>query len=238
MDIYKAHGTGNDFVVLPDPEGRLDLDASTVVAKHLRDHGWTSDEVVRVDTRAGLRTATVHEQPDGTTSVTVDMGPPAFAPEALPFTGGELRDGWHHLEVDGADVGLLPVSMGNPHAVLLCDDPATAPVGTLGARLERDERFPKGTNVEFVAVRGDGSLDLRVWERGVGETLACGTGVCGAVAALTADGRLTPRTDVTVRVPGGTLVVRWDGGADDPVLLTGPAEEVAHIEGASRIFIG
>ena len=278
MDIYKAHGTGNDFVVLPDRDGRLDLTPVTVVAlcdrrfgiggdgvlrlapaeeahvfmdyrnggdgepvemcgngvrvvaKHLHDHGWTTDEVVRIDTRAGVRTATVHVQPDGATSVTVDMGPPDFAVSALPFAGGTVRDGWHHLDVDGTDVALLPVSMGNPHAVLLHDDPATAPVTTLGPRLERDERFPKGTNVEFVTVRDERTVDLRVWERGVGETLACGTGVCGAVAALAADGRVATGVEVTVRVPGGTLGVRWDGGADDPVLLTGPAEEVGRVQ--------
>ena len=274
MDIYKAHGTGNDFVVLPDPEGRLDLSAETVVAlcdrrfgigadgvlrlapfddghvfmdyrnggdgapvemcgngvrvvaRHLVDHGWTTDTELRIGTRAGVRTATV--LPNG--DVTVDMGPPSFAPESLPFSGGDVRDGWHHLDVDGTDVALLPVSMGNPHAVLLWDDPADAPVTTLGPRIETDERFPKGTNVEFVAVRDGATLDLRVWERGVGETLACGTGVCGAVAALTTTGHVTADTDVTVTVPGGTLVIRWSGDEQDPVLMTGPAEEIARIE--------
>lgn len=279
MQIYKAHGTGNDFVVLPDPEGRLDLSADTVmalcdrrfgiggdgvlrlapsadghvfmdyrnggdgapvemcgngvrvVAKHLLDHGWTTERVIRVETRAGMRTATVADSSDGRhDSVTVDMGPPSFLLEALPFAGGEVRDGWHHLDVDGAEVTLLPVSMGNPHAVLLCDDPADAPVATLGARLGTDARFPNGTNVEFVAVRDRRTLDLRVWERGVGETLACGTGVCGAVAALTSVGRLDAHAEVTVHVPGGTLVVRWSGEHDDPVLMTGPAEEVARID--------
>lgn len=280
MDIYKAHGTGNDFVVLPDPDGRLEFTAEMVVAlcdrrfgiggdgvlrlapaddahvfmdyrnggdgepvemcgngvrvvaRHLLDHGWTSDRTLRIDTRAGIRTATVNEASDGTfQSVTVDMGPPRFQLDALPFRGGRVDEhGWHHLDVDGEDVSLLPVSMGNPHAVLLTDDPATAPVTTLGPVLERDGAFPRGTNVEFVAVRDGSTVDLRVWERGVGETMACGTGVCGAVAALTADGRLDAGHDVTVTVPGGTLVVRWDGEAADPVMLTGPAEEVARIE--------
>jgi diaminopimelate epimerase len=280
MELYKAHGTGNDFLVLPDPDGRIDLSASMVVdlcdrhfglgadgvlrlapsddahvfmdyrnggdgapvemcgngvrvvARHLLDHGWTDDRTQRIETRAGIRTVTIDEGPDGSfQSATVDMGPPGFALDALPFHGGRVDDhGWHHLDVDGEDVALLPVSMGNPHAVLLVDEPATAPVTTLGPVLERDEAFPKGTNVEFVAVRDGRTLDLRVWERGVGETMACGTGVCGAVAALTADGRLDPGHDVTVTVPGGTLVVRWSGEEADPVLLTGPAEEVARIE--------
>lgn len=278
MELYKAHGAGNDFIVLPDPDGRVDLDAAAVmalcdrrfgigadgvlrlapsetahvfmdyrnggdgapvemcgngvrvVARHLLAHGWLTDEVLRIDTRAGVRTATVARDDHGRiAAVTVDMGPPAFAPEALPFTGGVVRDGWHHLTVDGTDVALLPVSMGNPHAVLLCDDPDDAPVTTLGPLIERSPAFPKGTNVEFVAVRDAHTLDLRVWERGVGETMACGTGVCGAVAALTAAGHLEPQVDVTVRVPGGTLVAAWGGGADDPVLLTGPAEQVATI---------
>ena len=279
MELYKAHGTGNDFVVLPDPEGRLDLTAETVmalcdrrfgigadgvlrlapsddghvfmdyrnggdgapvemcgngvrvVAMHLLDHGWTTEHVLQIETRAGMRTATVNESYSGRRdSVTVDMGPPSFLPDALPFTGGELRDGWHHLDVDGTDVALLPVSMGNPHAVLLVDDPADAPVTTLGPRLETDAHFPNGTNVEFVTVRDRHTLDLRVWERGVGETLACGTGVCGAVAALTTVGQLDAHTEVTVTVPGGTLVVQWSGYEDDHVLMTGPAEEVARIE--------
>lgn len=279
MEIYKAHGTGNDFVVLPDPEGRLDLSGEAVmalcdrrfgigadgvlrlapsvdgdvfmdyrnggdgepvemcgngvrvVALHLLHHGWTTEHVLHIETRAGMRTATVDQGDGGRPErVTVDMGPPSFALDALPFVGGEVRDGWHHLEVDGDDVALLPVSMGNPHAVVLCDDPATAPVTVLGPRLERDDRFPNGTNVEFVTVRDRRTLDLRVWERGVGETLACGTGVCGAVAALTAVDRLAADAEVTVRVRGGTLVVGWSGREGDPVLLTGSAEEVARIE--------
>lgn len=279
MQIYKAHGTGNDFLVVPDPEGRLELDAETVVAlcdrrfglgadgvlrlapsdhahvfmdyrnggdgepvemcgngvrvvaRHLLDHGWTTDHTLQIDTRAGVRTATIHERVDGgVDTVTVDMGPPSFELDALPFTGGEVRDGWHHLDVDGTDVALLPVSMGNPHAVLLCDDPADAPVTTLGPRLEQDPAFPRGTNVEFVTVRDRHTLDLRVWERGVGETKACGTGVCGAVAALTTIGLLDAHAQVTVHVPGGTLVVAWSGYEHDHVLLTGPAEEVGRIE--------
>lgn len=280
MELYKAHGTGNDFLVLPDPEGRIDLAPATVVAlcdrrfgigadgvlrlapsedahvfmdyrnggdgepvemcgngvrvvaRHLLDHHWTTDHVIQVATRAGTRTARINEGYDGRfESVTVDMGPPGFDIGSLPFTGGTVDDeGWHHLRVDDDDVAMLPVSMGNPHAVLLCDDPDEAPVATLGPRIERHETFPRGTNVEFVAVRDRHTLDLRVWERGVGETKACGTGVCGAVAALTSRDRLDAHAEVTVRVPGGTLVVRWSGYDGDPVLLTGPAEEVARVE--------
>lgn len=289
MDIFKAHGTGNDFVVVPDPDGAVELTAEAVVAlcdrrfglgadgvlrlapaaeaaaaghdtdgahvfmdyrnggdgapvemcgngvrvvaRHLHDHGWTTDTTIRIATRAGVRTAELHlDDSDGVTGVTVDMGPPSFAPAALPLVDSDPgEDGWHHLEVDGVGRRFLPVSMGNPHAVLLVDEPADAPVTTLGPRLETHEAFPKGTNVEFVAVRDRTTLDLRVWERGVGETLACGTGVCGAVAALVRSDHLDADQQVTVRVPGGTLVVEWNGQPEAPVLMTGPAVEVARV---------
>jgi diaminopimelate epimerase len=284
MIVHKAHGTGNDFVVVPDPHGELTLGAAAVVAlcdrrtgiggdgllrlapasegvpfggrdgdhvfmdyrnadgtvaqmcgngvrvvaRHLHDHGWTDDRVLHIGTRAGTRTATVHLGPDGrVTSVAVDMGPPAFAGPDLPAVD---EWGWADVRTATGTTRLLPVSMGNPHALVLVDDPAGAPVTTLGPELERADAFPQGVNVEFVAVRDRTVLDLRVWERGVGETAACGTGVCGAVAGLGARGLVDVGTDVTVEVPGGTLVVRWGGGADDPVLLTGPAEEVGTIE--------
>ena len=133
------------------------------------------------------------------------------------------------LAVDGRDVRLLPVTMGNPHVVTVVDDPADAPVTTLGPRIEHHPGFRDRTNVEFVAVRDDRTLDLRVWERGVGETMACGTGVCGAVAAMTAIGSLAAGQPITVHVPGGVLLVRWEGGPDDPVHLAGPAVEVAAV---------
>ncbi len=279
MDFYKAHGTGNDFVVIPDPAGRLSLDAAAVtalcdrrfgigadgvirlapsddahvfmdyrnggdgsivemcgngvrvVAAHLVEHGWTDDRTILIDTRDGVKTAIVRTDDAGRVlDVTVEMGRPRFAHDSLPFAAaGDPVDGFEAIVVNGQTHRALTVSMGNPHAVLLCDDPADAPVLTLGPRIEASPAFPQGTNVEFVAVRDRGRIDLRVWERGVGETLACGTGVCGAVAALITVDRLERGVEVEVHVPGGLLHVRWDGGSDDSVLLRGPAVEVARL---------
>jgi diaminopimelate epimerase len=114
--------------------------------------------------------------------------------------------------------------MGNPHCVLQVDDVATAPVARLGARIERHARFPQGANVGFVRVTGRDSIDLRVFERGVGETAACGTGACAAVVTYQQLGLLDTR--VVVSLPGGQVVVSWRGGAE-PVWLTGNAELVS-----------
>jgi diaminopimelate epimerase len=114
--------------------------------------------------------------------------------------------------------------MGNPHCVLQVDDVATAPVALLGPKIERHERFPHGVNVGFVRVTGRDSIDLRVFERGVGETEACGTGACAAVVTFQQLGLLD--TDVDVRLPGGQVMVSWRGGAE-PVWLTGNAEFVS-----------
>jgi diaminopimelate epimerase len=277
MQMFKAHGTGNDFVVIPDPDGVVDLDATAVtalcdrrlgigadgvirlapspdghvfmdyrnggdgsivemcgngvrvVAAHLVEHGWTDDRVLRIDTRDGVKRATVTTDAHGTvTEVSVDMGRPRFGASDIPFESSLQRtDGFDRFEVDGHVQQALTVSMGNPHAVLLVDDPETAPVRTLGPRIASSASFPAGTNVEFVTLRDRRRIDLRVWERGVGETLACGTGVCGAVAALITIDALDAGVDVDVHVRGGLLRVRWDGGADDGVHLAGPAVEIA-----------
>lgn len=199
-----------------------------VVAKHVVDHGLVdpaSDGTVRVGTRAGskpVRIATRHA--DGTVaSVTVDMGPPLLAPADVPFVTDDPDALRHPVTLGDEVVHLGVVSMGNPHGVLVVDDVDAAPVTTLGPRLERDGRFPQGANIGFAQPLDAGAIRLRVWERGVGETAACGTGACAAVVALQ---RLALVGDeVAVRLPGGTLTVHHTAGAT--VLMTGPATEVA-----------
>jgi diaminopimelate epimerase len=151
--------------------------------------------------------------------VSVSMGAPEFEPENIPFIATERRDRYE-LVVDGIDYDVAVVSMGNPHCVLQVDDVAKAPVAELGARIEEHPRFPDKTNVGFVCITGRGSVDLRVFERGVGETAACGTGACAAVVTCQNLGLLEP--DVRVRLPGGEVVVSWHG-ASEPVWLTGNA---------------
>ncbi len=151
----------------------------------------------------------------------VSMGGPVFEPAKIPFVADD-GDLVYTLEVDDETVDAAVLSMGNPHCVLFVDDVASAPVADLGPLIERHPRFPSGTNVGFAAVRGRNAIDLRVHERGVGETLACGTGACAAVVAAQ---RLELVGDpVTVSLPGGQLVVSW---RRDTVWLTGGAELVS-----------
>ena len=179
-----------------------------VFARYLHERGLVDSEDTAIATRDGVKVVTRR----GAGTFAVDMGRPVV-------TG----DGHTAIEVDGTPYDVACVSMGNPHAILAVDDMATAPVHSLGARIERLPAFPDGTNVEFVRVDDKSSVTMRVWERGVGETLSCGTGAC-AVAVATAVRGETGR-QVAVHVPGGTLDVDWTD--DDRVVMTGPAVLVA-----------
>ena len=151
--------------------------------------------------------------------VTVNMGPPRFEPHDVPFTA-DARQPSYNLEVDGKNISVGVVSMGNPHAVVVVDDVSTAPVSLLGPLLERHPRFPQRANIGFMQIVTKDRIRLRVFERGSGETLACGTGACAAVAVGHAQNLLN--NDVTVSLPGGDLQIRWKGD-DHPVWMTGPA---------------
>ncbi len=158
--------------------------------------------------------------------VSVDMGVPNFDPRALPMEaagGAALEAPMHSLQVDGADVEMGAVSMGNPHAVIRVSDVKTAPVERFGPSIEHHPRFPQRTNVGFMQIVDRGHLRLRVFERGVGETLACGTGACAAVAVGRRRGLLDE--EVQVDLPGGSAMVSW-AAAGEHVWLTGPATTV------------
>jgi diaminopimelate epimerase len=154
--------------------------------------------------------------------VSVDMGVPNFAPRSLPMLA-EAEAPAYSLDVDGAAVEIGAVSMGNPHAVLRVPDIKAAPIEQFGPSIERHPRFPKRTNVGFMEVVGRGHVRLRVYERGVGETLACGTGACAAVAIGRRGGLL--EAEVRVDLPGGTAWVSW-AGEGEHAWLTGPATTV------------
>jgi diaminopimelate epimerase len=155
----------------------------------------------------------------GDERVSINMGLPDFAPAALPFTAAAPAV-TYQLPIDGETVDFGAVSMGNPHAVLRVADVTSAPVERLGKALQARPEFPRQVNVGFMQVVDAGHIRLRVYERGAGETLACGTGACAAVAVGRQLGLLGP--SVEVHVPGGKLGVNWDG-PDQPVWLTGPA---------------
>jgi diaminopimelate epimerase len=176
-----------------------------------------------VDTGGGRRTVDLDlDDANDVVAATVDMGAATFDPAAIPLTAPSafgLEATYHGVSYEGDAAG-----MGNPHLVLFVDDPATAHVTTAGPKFETDERFPKRTNVEFVAVSGVDEITMRVWERGVGETLSCGTGACAAAAVAHRRGLVG--ADVTVRVPGGDLRVELG----DTVRLGGPVTHVFDVE--------
>ncbi len=198
-------------------------------ARYVADRGLATRDRIRVQTLAGVIEPRLNS--DG--RVTVDMGPPVFDLQAVPFDASGLsphtEGGWHQWQLrlgsESADpaVRVAVLSMGNPHAVQEVPDVDAAPVTTQGPLIEHHARFPRRVNAGFMEVVDRGQICLRVWERGAGETLACGTGACAAVVAGIRLGRLDRRVDVHTR--GGMLTIEW--AADDaPVLMTGPAVTV------------
>ncbi|QTR51759.1 diaminopimelate epimerase [Candidatus Thiothrix anitrata] len=187
-------------------------------ARFVYDQGLTQKTTIPVMTASGLIVLNI--QPNG--QVMVNMGVPEFSPERIPFIS-ERQQTLYNREIAGEWVSFSAVSMGNPHAVLQVTDVDTAPVGVLGLALEQHPSFPRRVNVGFMQVLGRDRIRLRVFERGSGETLACGTGACAAVVAGCIQGLLD--TQVTVALPGGDLQIRWDGEGQ-PVWMTGPAETV------------
>jgi diaminopimelate epimerase len=194
-----------------------------VVGKYLADREHVSG-AFDLETMAGVKHLQLHAADDGgIDQVTVDMGAPSFDRADLPMTGaGEALK--ETLEVDGEVVVATCLSMGNPHAVLFVDDLDAAPVATLGPLLETHPAFPNKTNVEFVQVVDQWLVRQRTWERGVGETLACGTGACAVAVASQVRG--FTGQELAVEVRGGRLALTWSPG--NTVRMTGPAREVAH----------
>ncbi|RUQ33598.1 MAG: diaminopimelate epimerase [Candidatus Competibacteraceae bacterium] len=187
-------------------------------ARFVRDHHLTDKDDICVLTAAGL--LRLHIQPDG--RVRVDMGQPRLEPTDIPFFATD-RAARYPIAADGLELEIGVVSMGNPHAVLVVADVDRAPVAHLGPLLERHGRFPHRTNVGFMQIIAPDQIRLRVFERGSGETLACGSGACAAVVVGRLWGLLW--TDVQVALPGGELTVHW-AGEGGSVTMTGPATTV------------
>ena len=186
--------------------------------RFVRERGLTAKSEIRVETAAGVITPRL--EPDG--EVTVNMGPPVFEAQRVPFvTGSDALV--QPLQVGGQVIEISAVSMGNPHAVQVVADVDAAPVAAQGPLIERHARFPARVNAGYMQVLDRGRIRLRVYERGTGETLACGTGACAAVVVGIRRGLLDAGVRVATR--GGDLTIRWQG-ADNPVWLTGPAVTV------------
>ena len=278
MRFVKAHGAGNDFVMIEDLDDTLRPNAAFVaavcdrhfgvgadgliritrardadffmdyynadgevaemcgngircLAKYVADRGLFDSDTMRVDTRDGVKEMTLYRDPAGAvTRVRVDMGAPILDRAQIPLSGD--GDPLHEkLDVAGASLEATCVSMGNPHAVVFVDDLDKTAFETLGPNLETNERFPAKTNAEFAQVLNDHEVRMRVWERGVGETMACGTGACAVAVAANLRG-FTGRS-VAIHLPGGTLDIEWTD--EGRVFMTGPAEETFEGELGQRL---
>ena len=188
-------------------------------ARFVLDEGLTAKHEIRVETASGVIVPKV----EASGKVTVDMGPPRFAPREVPFTGASEPHVSDCVRVAGVQVEVSVVSMGNPHAVQVVEDVDRAPVATQGPLIERHPAFPQRVNAGYMQVVARDHIRLRVWERGAGETLACGTGACAAVVAGIRRGLLD--RDVRVTTRGGDLRIRWPRD-DANVMMTGDAVRV------------
>ena len=198
-------------------EGNMCGNAIRCVAKYLYDSGIVSKEEMRIETKSGIKSLHCCAEEGKVRSVRVDMGPASFDPAALPvLLEGEVIG--RTVSVAGGQYAITCVSMGNPHCVLFTD-PDSVDIEKVGPKFECDPLFPERVNTEFVSVIGKNALKMRVWERGSGETLACGTGACAAAAAACACGLCERGEDITVQLRGGTLVIR----VGETVSMTGEA---------------
>ena len=186
--------------------------------RFVHDKGLTQKHAIRVETASGIISPKLEENG----LVTVNMGAPHFALADIPFIADTLAS-TYVLDVAGTAIEISALSMGNPHAVQLVDNVDTAPVAALGPLIESHPRFPQRVNAGFMQIVDAHQIRLRVFERGSGETLACGTGACAAVVAGIQSGHLQSPVKVSTR--GGELNINWAGG-ENPVLMTGPAETV------------
>ena len=224
-----ARGTDFTYRIMNADGGEVEQcgNGARCFARYVHDRGLTTQTTLRVQTQKAVIEPTL--QPDG--RVTVDMGAPFLVPADVPFdTQGltpRLLNGCELWPVALANhpVELAVVSMGNPHAVMRVDSVAHAPVDELGPQIESHPRFPRRVNAGFMEVVTPGHIRLRVFERGTGETLACGSGACAAVVAGIRLGWLNANEDVDVDMPGGRLSIRW-AGPGTPVWMTGPATTV------------
>ena len=190
-------------------------------AKFVLDHGLATAEPLRVETDAGVKTVSVRRTAGRVASVTVDMGPPEWEGRRIPVDAdGTILD--RPLDVQGRRWAVSCVSMGNPHCVVFVDDTEPLALSEIGPAFERHPFFPRRVNTEFIRVESPERLRMRVWERGAGETLACGTGACAAAVVAARSGRAARH--VTVALPGGELAIEWRD--DDHVYMTGDAVEV------------
>ena len=241
VEISDRHfGVGSDGLILINPSDKADFEMEMYnadgsrgemcgngircVAKYVYDYGLTDQTSISVETLGGIKYLDLTVKDGKAVLVKVDMGKPELSPEKIPVVsaGEEVVD--EPIDVDGQNYRMTCVSMGNPHAVVYVDcDVRNLPLEEIGPKFENHERFPNRVNTEFVRVLDRRTVEMRVWERGSGETLACGTGACAVAVSCVLNG-LT-EDEVTVKLLGGDLQIKWDR-EKDTVFMTGPAEVV------------
>lgn len=213
MRMFNADGT----------EAEMCGNAARCVGKYLYDHGMTDKTELTLETLAGVKRIYLTVAHGRVTSVKVDMGEPRLLPGDLPVLLPGDRVVAQPIEVCGHRFSMTCVSMGNPHAVIFLDDLQAYDLHAIGRAIEHHELFPRRTNVEFVKVLAPDVLQMRVWERGAGETLACGTGACASLVAAVLNDR--SRRAATLRLVGGDLQIEWDETSNH-VFMTGDAVTV------------
>ena len=236
---HRHYGVGADGIILMErsetadvkmrmfnsdgSEGKMAGNALRCLGKYLYDNGFSTKGTVTVETGSGLRSVTLYTTNGKVTSASVDMGKAALDASGLKFPIAEPQVVDYPVRIAGRPYRITCVDMGNPHCVVFCDRVDDVDIGFIGPRFEHAPYFPERTNTEFVRVVNPSTIKMRVWERGSGETMACGTGACAAVVAAVANGLCEKGRDITVRVKGGELIVHY---TDEGVTLTGDAKLV------------
>ncbi len=205
-------------------EGKMCGNGIRCVGKYLFDNNMVSGDSVTIETLSGIKTLKAYRNSEGeVTSLRVDMGKAEFLCKNIPVSIDSEEAIDAPLTVDGKEYRITCVSMGNPHCVVFENDIADLDLEKTGPLFEHNEIFPEGVNTEFVKINSPTDISMRVWERGSGETWACGTGACATVAAAVRNGYCKPGEDVTVHLTGGDLVINY---SEERVLMTGPAVTV------------
>ena len=235
----RRYGIGGDGIILICPsdvadakmrmfnldgsEGKMCGNGIRCVGKYLFDNKIVQSDEIKIETLSGIKTVKVLENNGKADRLTVNMGKPELVANRIPVNLNMDKVVNHKVSIGEEFYNVTCVSMGNPHCVVFCRRINAINLEKIGPIFENDKLFPEKVNTEFVEIVDEKTLNMRVWERGSGETLACGTGACAVVVAAVLNGICKKNTDITVNLKGGTLTVRY---CDDAVYMTGPAVKV------------
>lgn len=214
MDMYNADGS----------QGKMCGNASRCIAKYVYDNGMTQADEITLETLSGVKKIKLILNGDTCVGATVNMGEPVLRAEDIPVSSETETVVSQKTSIGGNEYSITCVSMGNPHCVVFTDEVKTLELSKIGPCFENDKMFPERVNTEFVRVKGENELEMRVWERGSGETLACGTGACAVAVAAVLNGYCERNREIKIDLIGGTLYINWSD--DGSVYMTGPAEKI------------